>query len=137
MVWLRWLGVLISPVAITAVVLVAAWVAMTVTNSRCDEINLAAGLCVEPWHTTALDVIAYLSVVILVLGFVVLPSLIAPRFKRAIAIIGFVLVSTVPVVAYSNSGWSDLLSVLVVALVYGGMAIAWVWWRAGRNSHGT
>jgi hypothetical protein len=129
MVILRWFFTLISPALLTALVLLLARTASITSNSRCADINLVSNLCVESWHTNVLDTIVYLTVLSLGFGFVLLPAIIAPQFKKIVAVLGFVLVLSLPTYSYYVAGWSDLMLPLVLILVAAGTSVLLVWWK--------
>ncbi|MFT5209920.1 MAG: hypothetical protein ACI9CE_001643 [Flavobacterium sp.] len=133
MVFLRWLFALTSPVLLTALALLLARTASITSNSRCADINLISNLCVESWHTNALDAIIYLTMLILGAGFVLLPAIIAPRFKKIVAVIGFILVLMLPAYSYYRVGWGDLVLPLILTLVAAGTSVLLVWWKVGSR----
>lgn len=132
MVFLRWLFALISPALVTALVLLLARAASITSNGRCADMNLISNLCVESWHTNVLDVIVYLTMLSLGAGFVLIPSIIAPRFKKIVAVFGFILVLILPIYIYYRLGWGDLVLPLILTLVAAGTSVLLVWWKVER-----
>jgi hypothetical protein len=126
---LRWLLVPVGAVLVVAGVAVAARWAVTVADGQCPADSMVAGACVEPWHTGVVEASVYAAVVLAALGLVAVPTLIAPALKRTVAVLGFLLASTVVVAGYYLTGWADLLGPLAVTIVSAGLALAWVWIR--------
>ena len=132
---LRWLFVLLSPIAIVLLTVVVTTVLYNFSNTQCDPIFLVAGKCVEPWHTTVVDILIHGAIFIIVAGIVLVPAAIAPRFKGVVAILGFTLATQTFTAAYIASGWADLLSPLLLTLLTGGICALWVWKNERSNNH--
>jgi len=132
MIFLRWIFALISPALVTALVLLLARAASITSNESCADINLISNLCVESWHTNVLDAIVYLTMLSLGVGFVLLPAIIAPRFKKIVAVFGFILVLILPIYSYYRVGWGDLVLPLILTLVAAGTSVLLVWWKVER-----
>jgi hypothetical protein len=130
---IRWLLVPVSAAAVVAACAAAARWSITIVDRSCPAASMAGGACVEPWHTTAVEASIYIGVGLAALGVVVLPSLIAPQLKRTISIVAFGAATGVTVAAYFRTGWADLLMLVAVAVVSGGIGLWWVWSRRLSN----
>jgi hypothetical protein len=128
---LRWLLVPVAAAMVLAGVAATARWAVTVADGQCPVDSMVAGACVEPWHTGVVEASVYVGVVLAALGLVVVPTLIAPALKRTVAVLGFLLASSLVAGGYYLTGWGDLLGLLAVTLVSAGLTLAWVWirWR--------
>ncbi len=134
--WLRWGFAAVSPALIAVAVYFGASIAFNGSNNQCDTVFLVAGKCTEPWHTTAVDFIIYLSVAFVVTGLVLVPALIAPRFKKVISILGLLISLFITGGAFIASGWPDLLTLIYVTLFIGLCGVCFVWKIAGRIDNG-
>jgi hypothetical protein len=129
MTWLRWLLVIVTPFIATAVILLVARMAVTISNGQCAADSLAGGLCVEAWHTTAMDSIILIAIAAFVVAVVILPAMLAPSFKRVVAIVGFLIAVTPVSAIYLATRWPDLLFPAVLGLVVAIASVSWVWIR--------
>jgi len=135
MTWLRWLLVVFAPAAVAILTLLFATLLYQLSNTLCDPVFLVAGKCVEPWHTTAVETIIHSAIILIVIGIILLPAAIAPRFKKTIALVGYTLATLIFAAAYFTSGWSDLLSPLLLTLLTGGTCALWVWKNERSNNN--
>lgn len=133
---IRWLLVPVSAAAVVGACIVAARWAVSLADRRCPIESMVGGACVEPWHTTAVEASIYTAIVLAVPGLVILPSLIAPQLKRAVAVVAFLAAIAVVGAAYFMTAWADMLLPLVVTVISGGMGILWVWIRSRRVLNG-
>lgn len=132
--FLRWLLV---PVAAVAVLLLGAaagrW-SVSQADSRCDSANMIGGACVESWQTGLIENIIFVAVVIVVLGITLISAAIAPSYKRAVALLGALLVPGLLGLVYYQFGWADFLLPLIVAIVAGAGSFFWVWSRSKKHA---
>jgi len=135
MIWLRWLFVVLAPAAVVVLTLLIATLLFQFSNTQCDPVFLVAGKCVEPWHTTAVDTLIHGAIFFIVAGSILLPAAIAPRFKTATALVGLTLATLIFAAAYFVSGWSDLLSPLLLTALTAGVCTLWVWRNERSNKH--
>lgn len=130
---IRWLLVPVSAAAVVGACIVAARWAVSMVDRQCPIGSMVGGACVEPWHTTAVEASIYTAIVPAVLGLVILPSLIAPQFKRTVAVAACLGAIAAAGAAYVMTAWADLLLPLVVTVMSGGVGILWVWSRFRRG----
>jgi len=130
---IRWLLVPVSAAAIIGICVVAARGAITLVDQRCPPESRVGGACVEPWHTTAVEVTIYTAFVVAALALVIVPSLVAPRLKRAVAMVMLLAGLGIPGTMYYFTSWAELLAPLAVAALAGAIALWWVWRRGASN----
>lgn len=126
---IRWLLVPVSAAAVVASCTFGARWAIAAVDARCPPDSLVAGSCVEPWHTTAVEVSIYLAVAVGAFALVWLPALVAPQLKRGVAVVAFLLSVAVAGAPYFYLAWADLLMPFVVATLAGAAGLWWVWSR--------
>ena len=138
MFFLRWLLVPVSAALVVAVVIYAGIFAVDIADQNCAADSFAASSCVASWHTTALETIIYAGVVLTAIGLVLVPSLIAPKLKVTVAVMGFLL-AVGPLAAAAILSASlpvpiivpgDATVPLIAAAVAGGLGLFWVRSRA-------
>jgi hypothetical protein len=127
---IRWLLVPVSAAAVVVACILAARWAVSMVDGRCPTGSMVGGACVEPWHTSAVEASIYTAIVLAVLGFVILPSLIAPQLKRTVAVVAFLGATAVVGAAYFMTAWADMLLPLVVTVMSGGIGILLIWSRS-------
>lgn len=127
----RWLLVPVSAAMVVAGVIAAARWAVSVAGQRCAAESMVGGACVESWHTSMVEAAIYVGVVLVALGLVMVPSMIAPGFKRAVAALGFLLTVGGIGTIYFLTAWAELLGPLAVAAVMAAAALWWAW--SGRR----
>lgn len=127
---LRWLMVPVSAAAVIVVAIAAARWAVSIADRRCPAHSMIGGACTEPWHTTVVEGAIYIAVAAVAVGLVILPALIAPKLKRTVSAIAFLLVAALSASTYLLMGWGDTLTQFVITLACGAVATWWVWsWR--------
>jgi|TARA_Y100000294_G_C8532591_1_gene327654 hypothetical protein len=82
---LRWILLLPTLVLVCLLVAAAATGIVSYADGQCAPRQMAAGVCVAPWHTTVMDAVIYGGMLIAAGGAVLAGALVAPRFKLAIA----------------------------------------------------
>lgn len=130
----RWLLVPVSAAAVLAICIVAARWAVAVADRRCPVESMVAGSCVEPWHTTVVEIVIYVGCALAALGIVVLPAVLAPQFDRAVGVLALIGVVILAGSGYFLLGWADLLLPLLIAGTAGGTALVWVWLRSSADA---
>lgn len=135
---IRWLLVPVAAAAMVAGAVIAARWAVSMADGRCPPASMVGGSCVEPWHTTVVELAFYAATVLAAAGVVILPAIVAPRLKRSVAVTAFVLAVgsaiAVHVAAYRGLGWSELLTPVIVVAAIGAAAVWWVCARRSANA---
>lgn len=131
--FLRWLLVPVSAVAVLVLgAAVGRWF-VTQADSRCDSANMIGGACVESWQTGLIENTIYVAVILAALAITLISAAIAPSFKRAVALLGALLVPGLLGLVYYRFGWTDFLPPLIVAIVAGAGGFFWVWSRSKKH----
>jgi uncharacterized membrane protein YjgN (DUF898 family) len=129
----RWLSV---PLVFVLLVLTGAWVSerlVRVLDGYCSPEAQVGGACVESWHTTGIEWVVGVGIFVTVLAAILLPSHVAPRGPRVVAVVAALLLVAVPIVAWLGLRWSDFLVPATIALL-AAMAGVWrVWKREARR----
>jgi len=129
----RWVLVPVSAVAVVVSCAAAARAVVSFIDQRCLRESMVGGACVEPWHTSAVEASIYLGVIVAALAVVILPAMIAPTFKRTVAVILFLTAVSVAAAPYMLTTWTELLRPLAAAVLSGAAALWWVWSRRKSN----
>ena len=125
----RWLLVPVSAVAIVITVIAAGRGSVALADGRCPVTSMVGGACVASWHTSVVEAAIYAGVILVALGLVIVPAMIAPALKRTVAVTGFVLVAGAVGAVYYLTSWGELLAPLLAAIASGGAALGWMWKR--------
>lgn len=131
---IRWLLVPVAAAAVLSFCTVAARLAVTLADRYCPMPSMVGGSCVEPWHTTIVEVVIYTACALAASGVVLLPALVAPRFARAVAAVTLTGVLIIAGSGYLLLGWAELLMPVFVVAVFGAAALAWVWFRRSTDA---
>ena len=130
----RWLLVPVAAAAVVIGAIVGGRWAVDLADARCAAENVIGGACVEPWQTAMVESAIYVGAIIVSLGLTLIPSAIAPKFQRTVAIIGAALPVAAIGLVYNATQWSDLLTLLVVVTLTCVIGIQWVWSRRTKNA---
>ena len=133
---LRWLLVPLSVVGILLAVVLAGRVVLGIADGFCEEAHRAGGICVEAWHTSVMDALAYGGVFATAFLLATVPALIAPTLRRTVASIGALLLPALALVAWSSTNWPDLLAPFLLALAAALVGLAIIWRRVSRGQGG-
>jgi hypothetical protein len=134
---IRWMLVPVAAAAVVVFCVVAARAAISLVDQRCPAGSMVGGACVEPWHTTAVEAAIYTGLVVAVLALVILPAMLAPQYKRAVAVVLFVAAVSVTAAAWIMTTWAEMMMLVAVTVLTGGIALGWVWsrvWSRGPSN---
>ncbi|MFK7913296.1 MAG: hypothetical protein AB8B93_05235 [Pseudomonadales bacterium] len=132
---LRWLATPIAAVALMLGCAIAARAVVAAADSRCAQQDMVGGTCIAPWHTDLVETTIYVAIIVAALTVAVIPALIAPRFRRGISIIGWLLTSGTVAAAFIATGWQDLRLPLAATVIAGALGVLYIWNKAGHSHH--
>jgi hypothetical protein len=86
---LRWALVPLSAVAVWYLTFIFGLAAVGVLDTLCPADLMVSGLCTAWWHAPAVETLILACTVIVAVGLVILPGLIAPAWKFPVALIAY------------------------------------------------
>jgi len=128
----RWLSV---PLLFVVLVLAGTWLSerlVRVLDGYCSPDTQVGGACVASWHTTGIEWVVSVGIFVTVLAAILLPSRVAPKGQRVVAVIAAVLLVAVPVGVWLGLRWADFLLPSAVALVAAMLGV-WRVWKQGER----
>ena len=126
---LRWMGVIVLPPLTGLVIFLFAQLTLQFSHAQCDQSMLVADLCVASWHADVMDTIVYGAIALTAIGFVILPGIIAPAFRRWISLAGLIVICAVSFFIYQRVGWPDLLGAALVVTTASVLGFGYIWFR--------
>lgn len=132
---LRWLATPIAAVVLMLGSAIAARAVVAAADQRCEQSNMVGGTCIAPWHTDLVENVIYIAIAAAAILVTTVPALIAPRFRRAVSVIGWLLTSGLVGAAFIATGWQDLRWPLVTSMVAGALGVLFIWKHTGISHH--
>ena len=126
---IRWLLVPVSTVAIAAGAVALSRALVGWFDQRCAPENLIGGACVESWHTGAVETGIYAAVILGGFLLATIPALLAPAYRRAVAVLILLLVFAGIAWANFTFGWGDIVLPSIVALAVTALGCLLIWRR--------
>ena len=130
---LRWLCVPVSALILAFIAVGGSRGIVNLADTRCAAENMMGGACVEPWHTGFVELTIYFGIIFAAFTLSLIPSAIAPAFKRTVAVIAGVLPAAGLGTFYYFTQWPQLILPMIVAVTGSTLCITWVWSRSKQN----
>jgi hypothetical protein len=129
---IRWLAALVSPLVGYLVAIAGAVILASGLKRLCPEDQMISGMCTASWYASselaAISIAGSAGAAV----FVLLPTVLAPSHKRAVALAAFVAGLLLASGFTWQVGWSFLVPFVTSAFA-GGFTTSLLW-RSGKNA---